>query len=165
MDKLTELIDKVPTILWIIIGVTVIIPFFAGAFKKGTKVLGFIAVVLILLFIFPSIGSSFMERAQLSWNDESKTLTNRNGTEISFGELFEQKEAVMDTVNNEKIIDGVKKFEVTSEIIERAKLLGLTLSEDMVITEENGKYYLVIRSDTKQEISEDVLKVLGILQE
>lgn len=104
MDYILGLVAKVPTVLWVIIGAVFVVPLLWRAFKKGAKVLGYVAIGLALLFMFPSIGSSFMNEAELTWDKETGTLTNRNGTSISMSDIIEKgkdvKDITSDVLNN-----------------------------------------------------------------
>lgn len=91
MEGLYTLMARVPTWVWIIIGLCVVLPVARAAIRKGAKVLGIAAIVLALLFMFPSIGSAFMDRVGLTYNAEEKSITNRDGTTISiksFKDIF-----------------------------------------------------------------------------
>ena len=100
MDYILGLVAKVPTILWVIIGAVFVVPLLWRAFKKGAKVLGYVALGLALLFMFPSIGSSFMNEAELTWDKETGTLTNRNGTSISMSDIIEKGKDVKDITSD-----------------------------------------------------------------
>lgn len=203
MDKILGVMGRVPTVIWIIIGVVFVLPLLWGAFKKGVKALGYVAIFVALLFIFPSIGSSFMKEAQLTWDEETKTLINRNGTSISMDDILEKGKEVKDMTveaikdakdimdilgeggaggsvadNNDVVKDesvyvkednaleednaGFTQIEVTPEMIDAGKSIGLMLSEKTVIIKKDGSYYLWVDNESTIKLSDDMVKAIGL---
>ena len=182
MDYILGLMGKVPTVLWIIIGLVFVVPLLWRAFKTGAKILGWVAVFLALLFIFPSIGSSFMNEAQLTWDEETGTLTNRNGTSISVNDIIEKgsevkdmtKDAldnagdIMDIIGSKNDYDSgtaskIKSYDVTPEVIKKAAAFGMALTDDMIIVNDNGSWYVNLGNGNKLTLTNDIVRALGIL--
>ena len=113
MENLYTLIARVPTVIWIIIGVCVVFPLARAAIRKGMKVLGILAIIAALLFIFPSIGSATMDSLHLTYDEETKTITNRDGKSVSinsFSELFKDSKELIGTSGlPEKVDDVIEK--------------------------------------------------------
>lgn len=139
------LMAKLPTYVWIIIGLLIVVPTIGYAIRRGIKILLIVGCVLAILFIFPSIGSSFMQRAGLTWDDERKTLINRNGTEIDLSDVLQAGQAVaLDAAN--------KKADSMADVIKKAK--------DMVDSGEAGETASQIKDTLNQ--TTDGSKVIDI---
>lgn len=78
-----SVLKTVPTWVWIIAVICVLAPTLSYALKRSMKVIGVICLVAACLFVFPSIGTAFMETAGLQYNPDTNQLTNRNGQTIT----------------------------------------------------------------------------------
>lgn len=100
MEELYNLIAKVPTWLWIVIGICIVVPMVGVAIKKSMKLLGIAAIVIALLFMFPSIGSAVMDRIGITYDAETHSIINRDGTRISI-------DSISDLIDAKEKLEGV----------------------------------------------------------
>ncbi len=155
MEKLYNLMAMVPTWLWIVIGICVVFPIARVAIKKSAKLLGVLAIVLALLFMFPSIGSAIMGRVGLTYDSETHSITNRNGTTISINsisDLFSAGDELGETAKDlyeqaKDAIDGVTT-DINSKLDDKG---GATLS----LSELQKEIDSISKAQGKAEGSQD----------
>lgn len=86
MEILTWILSVLKTVpgwVWVIAVICIVAPTAAYAVKRSAKVILGICLIAACLFVFPSIGTAFMETAGLQYNPDTNQLTNRNGQTIT----------------------------------------------------------------------------------
>lgn len=79
---LANLMKQIPIWVWLIALVCVLVPTLWYAVKRSAKILFVVVGIAVILFIFPSITTSFMNRTGLTYDETTGTLTNRDGQSI-----------------------------------------------------------------------------------
>lgn len=127
--QIVNLMKQIPIWVWIIALVCVLVPTLWYAVKRSAKILFVVAGIAVILFIFPSITTSFMNRAGLTYDETTGTLTNRDGQSIQ----------LMLPSNNDS---AVTQQDVNS-ILKQMEDAGITI-EDLLksggATEKLGEY-------------------------
>lgn len=80
---LISVLKTVPTWVWILAAVCVLAPTLSYAIKKSVKVIGVVCLIAVCLFVFPSIGTAFMDTAGLKYDETTNQLTNSAGQTIT----------------------------------------------------------------------------------
>ena len=85
MDIVTQIfriLGRIPAWIWLLVLACIVLPSVLYIFKRSSKVLAIVIGFIACCFIFPSIVSSFMQRAGLTYDDTTGILTNRDGQQI-----------------------------------------------------------------------------------
>jgi len=143
MNTIMGLVGRVPTILWIIIGVTIVIPLVIRAVKKASKLLGVIALIVAALFMFPSIGSVILDDIGLTWDSEKNALINQNGVEITWEDI-KNKGKEVGTLIKGKATDVLNKIDEEN---------GYTTEEKDAETSEDESINIDEKEDTSVKVS------------
>ena len=143
MNTIMGLVGRVPTILWIIIGVTIVIPLVIRAVKKASKLLGVIALIVAALFMFPSIGSVILDDIGLTWDSEKNALINKNGVEITWEDI-KNKGKEVGTLIKGKATDVLNKIDEEN---------GYTTEEKDAETSEDENINIDEKDDTSVKVS------------
>ena len=143
MNTIMGLVGRVPTILWIIIGVTIVIPLVIRAVKKASKLLGVIALIVAALFMFPSIGSVILDDIGLTWDSEKNALINKNGVEITWEDI-KNKGKEVGTLIKGKATDVLNKIDEEN---------GYTTEEKDAETSEDENINIDEKEDTSVKVS------------
>ena len=143
MNTIMGLVGRVPTILWIIIGVTIVIPLVIRAVKKASKLLGVIALIVAALFMFPSIGSVILDDIGLTWYSEKNALINKKGVEITWEDIK----------NNGKEVGTLIKGKATDVLNKIDEENGYTTEEKDAETSEDENINIDEKEDTSVKVS------------
>lgn len=148
METIIAIISTVPTWVWIVGGLCVCLPTFGYAIKRGIKVFMYIGIIAAILFIFPSIGSAFMDTAGLVWDAETKTLTNMYGQQITLKlpdniKVPEGAEGVqlIEWLKNSENLTAIVKDIANPEKLTAADIVGYVKTKTgLTITEEQATW-------------------------
>lgn len=86
MEVLTwifSVLKTVPGWVWVIGLICILAPTASYFLKRSAKVVMIICAVAVCLFVFPSIGTAFMDTAGLVYDAETNKLTNSAGQTIT----------------------------------------------------------------------------------
>lgn len=136
-----SVLKTVPVWVWIVAAVCVLAPTLSYALKRSFKVVGIIALIAICLFVFPSIGTAFMETAGLTYDPNTNKLTNRAGQTITIqlpdlSGTGASQEAATDTV---------------ADLVSKAQTLLSKISSDDIASLKSGEFNT---DDVKAKITE-----------
>lgn len=138
-------LKSVPVWVWVVAALCIILPTLSYAAKRSIKIIGWVCLIAVCLFVFPSIGSAFMEQAGLTYDSETNVLTNKAGQSIAIdipGLTEEQKSEATNTATDlvNMTQDLIKSFDVedlrngevlTENVKEKAmELFGKYISDD-----------------------------------
>lgn len=183
MSGILSLISRIPTVVWIVVGLVVLFPCVSKLVHGAGKLMLIATIFVALCFIFPSILSSFMDTAQLTYDAERKSITNRNGVEITWDDIKSKGRKVKDIVDStEKAIDDIQDVQtqikdlkstdtevsnnyieivITDDMINRAAEIGIVLTKDSVITMKDSCFYLKT-NNSNLLLSDDMCRAIGI---
>lgn len=144
------LLARIPIWIWLIVAVCILAPTFAYFFKRSAKMLCTVIVVLAILFMCPSIVQSFMDRMGLTWDNESGTVTNKDGQSIQL--LLPENKDERKDVNDDTI--GTLKNLLNSDVLKGkdADTDGINLKSILGLLEKFGL------SDKTDVSADDLLK-------
>lgn len=148
MELITWIISvlkTVPVWVWVIAALCILAPTFSYFMKRSFKVVGIIALVAICLFVFPSIGTAFMETAGLTYDPDTNKLTNRAGQTITIklpdmsgideetasdtiSDLVSKSQKMLSKINKEDLQNG--NFNVEDVKAKMAELFGEYVSDE-----------------------------------
>lgn len=142
---LLSVLKTVPVWVWVIAVICIVAPTLSYALKKSVKVIGVVCLVAVCLFVFPSIGTAFMDTAGLKYDPTTNQLTNSAGQTITIklpdleGVTDENAtETVQDIIGKAQKIfksidtDALKNGEINVEDVKTkaAELFGEYLSDE-----------------------------------
>lgn len=83
LNWLIAVLKTVPTWVWIVALICICVPTISYALKRSLKVVGWVCLVAIIIFVCPSIVTSFMNATGLTYDPDTKQLMNSAGQKIT----------------------------------------------------------------------------------
>lgn len=146
---LANLMKQIPIWVWAIVLICIFVPTLWYAVKRSAKLLFIVICVAAILFIFPSITTSFMNRAGLTYDEETGILTNRDGQTIQLS----IPSGDVTSISEQNLSVAVKQLEDAGVTIEELMGSGGT-------AENLGQYMIELLENPNTVEDSETLKVL-----